>query len=184
MLAAAGALLVLDSCSSTSKIKGLPDKLPEIALSGSNATPPHNLPNYEYPFDASGNYVSTWAAEGESRAGRPASATNDDEREWSNSHRGKVTASSKKKSGGKKGGSKSSSKASKKKSSADDDDDKPKAKSKPGTKSSKKSSAPAAKKSGTTAAKKKASSSDDDDKPKPKPKAKSTSSKTKKKADS
>jgi hypothetical protein len=39
---------------------------------GSNATPAHNLSQYEYPFDANGRYVSSWAAEGERRKGRSA----------------------------------------------------------------------------------------------------------------
>lgn len=39
---------------------------------GSNATPQHNLSQYEYPFDANGRYVSSWAAEGERRKGRAA----------------------------------------------------------------------------------------------------------------
>jgi len=39
---------------------------------GSNATPRHNLSQYEYPFDANGRYVASWAAEGERRSGRNA----------------------------------------------------------------------------------------------------------------
>ena len=187
-LAAALTSLLVASCSSTPKIQGLPDKLPDIALNGSSATPAHNLPNYEYPFDANGNYVSTWAAEGERRAGRPAMATEDDERKWSGSHRGHATGKTTPKKSTKKGGSKSgkssgSGKSSKKKSSSDDDE-KPKAKS--GTKSSsKKKSSTSKSGSGSSskggAAKKKSSSSGSSDKPKSK--ASSSPPKKKKKSD-
>jgi hypothetical protein len=85
------------ACTST-KIEGVPDKLPEIALSGSTATPPHNMATYEYPFDSNGNYVSDWAAEGERRAGRSARATSDDERKWSSSQGGRTISKSKAKS--------------------------------------------------------------------------------------
>lgn len=96
------------ACSSTD-IEGLPENLPEIALSGSSATPAHHLATYEYPFDSSGNYVSDWAAEGEHRAGRSARATSADERKWTGSHGGRVTgvSSSKKKSSSKTSKSKS-----------------------------------------------------------------------------
>ncbi|MEI6536138.1 MAG: LysM peptidoglycan-binding domain-containing protein [Verrucomicrobiaceae bacterium] len=86
--------VLLDSCTSTSD---LPANLPDIALNGSSATPPHHMAGYEYPFDSNGNYVSDWAAEGERRAGRSASATNSDEENWSKSH-GNGASSSKKKS--------------------------------------------------------------------------------------
>ncbi len=192
LLAAAMAPLLMDSCSSNPKIQGLPDKLPEIALNGSSATPPHNLPGYEYPFDASGNYVTAWAADGERRAGRPASATMDDEKRWSGSHRGHVTAKKTPKKSAKKGSGtsskKGSGKSSKKKSSSDDDD-KPKSKSssksskKGSGTSSKKSSGTSSKKSSGTSSKKKASGSGDSDKPKSKtkPKTKSSGSSSKKK---
>jgi len=90
--------LWLASCSST-EIEGVPANLPEIALSGSSATPPHHMATYEYPFDSGGNYVGDWAAEGEHRAGRSARATSDDEKKWSGSHGGRSTgvSSSKKK---------------------------------------------------------------------------------------
>ncbi len=87
---------LLDSCTST---PGLPSNLPDIALNGSSATPPHHMPGYEYPFDSSGNYVSDWAAEGERRAGRSALATNSDEENWSKSHGNRGSSSSNKKSG-------------------------------------------------------------------------------------
>ena len=94
--------LAFSSCSSTN-IKGVPSRLPEIALSGSTATPLHHMASYEYPFDSNGNYVSDWAAEGERRAGRSRSATNDDETKWSGSHGGRAAspASSKKSTAGK-----------------------------------------------------------------------------------
>ena len=88
-------MMLANSCSSTKpKIEGLPDRLPEIALAGSSTTPPHHMAGTEYPFDASGNYVPGWAAEGERRAGRSASATSADEERWSMSHGGHATASS------------------------------------------------------------------------------------------
>lgn len=195
LLTAVLAPFLVASCSSTPKIQGLPDKLPDIALNGSSATPPHNLPNYEYPFDANGNYVSNWAAEGERRAGRPAMATNEDERKWSGSHRGHATGKSPKKSTSKKGSGKSSgSGKSKKKSSPDDDDVKPKSKSGSGSKS-KSSSSSSKKKSSTSksggsgsgsksgTAKKKSSGSGSSDKPNSKSGTKSSSSKKKKKSD-
>ncbi len=89
--------LVFPSCSSTN-IEGVPGNLPEIALNGSTATPPHHMASYEYPFDSNGNYVSAWAAEGERRAGRSARATSDDERKWSSSQGGRATSTSKSKS--------------------------------------------------------------------------------------
>ncbi len=92
------------ACTST-KIEGVPDKLPEIALSGSTATPAHHMASYQYPFDSSGNYVNDWAAEGEHRAGRSARATSDDERKWSSSRGGRTTSSSKSKSKSKSSGS-------------------------------------------------------------------------------
>jgi hypothetical protein len=76
----------LASCSSGGKKKGLPTNLPSIALSSSAATPPHNMPSYTYPFDSNGMYVSSWAAEGERRAGRSAANSSDVQR-WSGSHR-------------------------------------------------------------------------------------------------
>lgn len=43
--------------------------------SGATSTPSHRLPRYEYPFDARGNYISSWAAEGERRRGASAYAS-------------------------------------------------------------------------------------------------------------
>lgn len=93
--------LVFPSCTSDD-IEGVPANLPEIALNGSSATPPHQLASYQYPFDSNGNYVSDWAAEGERRAGRSRSATESDVEKWSGSHGGRVTGSSKSKSKSKK----------------------------------------------------------------------------------
>ena len=87
------------SCSSNPKIAGLPEKLPDIALSGSSRTPSHHMASYEYPFDSSGNYVPDWAAEGERRAGRSAAATSDDENRWTGSHGGRATGKTKTTSG-------------------------------------------------------------------------------------
>jgi hypothetical protein len=49
----------------------LPSNLRSISFaSTSRASPPHGMSRYEYPFDASGNYVESWARDGEIRAGR------------------------------------------------------------------------------------------------------------------
>lgn len=84
-------MLGLSSCSSTSKIKGIPDKLPPITLTGTVRTPPHSMPSHSYPFDSGGRYVSDWAAEGERRSGRSAAATSADQEKWSGSHEGAAT---------------------------------------------------------------------------------------------
>ncbi len=82
-------MLLSSSCSSTSSSAGgLPSNLPNIHLDGGTATPAHTMQSYEYPFDSSGRYVSEWAAEGERRSGRSASATNDDGDRWNSSHGG------------------------------------------------------------------------------------------------
>lgn len=41
-----------------------------IDVSGSSRSPRVDLPHYEYPFDAEGNYMVSWAQLGEKRAGR------------------------------------------------------------------------------------------------------------------
>ena len=128
LLAVAMLPLFLDSCSSTPKFEGLPEHLPTIALNGSSATPPHTMQSYEYPFDSSGHYVAEWAAEGERKAGRPASATSDDERKWHGSHGGKATGARKPKT-------KKSTATGKSKSKKVDDDDKPASKPKSKTSS-------------------------------------------------
>lgn len=86
--------LWLDSCTNP-RVAGVPDRLPDVALVGSPMTPPHHLASYEYPFDAEGNYVQEWAAEGERHFGRAASATSEDEEKWSTSHGGRSTGPSK-----------------------------------------------------------------------------------------
>ncbi len=71
-----GALLavLLSSCSSSrSKLQGVPSSLPSIGLYGQARTPPHRMPRADYPFDANGNYVTAWAAEGRSAAGASSS---------------------------------------------------------------------------------------------------------------
>ena len=98
----------LAACTGTSdgKKKGPPKNLPVVSLHGSPATPPHSMSHGEYPFDANGNYVSTWAAEGERSAGRSSSAAMDYST-WKSSHgtssgssssRRSTTSSTKKKS--------------------------------------------------------------------------------------
>lgn len=84
-------MLGLSSCSSTPKIKGIPDKLPPITLTGTVRTPPHSMPSHAYPFDSDGRYVSDWAAEGERRSGRSAAATSADQEKWTGSHEGAAT---------------------------------------------------------------------------------------------
>ncbi|WP_206170920.1 LysM peptidoglycan-binding domain-containing protein [Phragmitibacter flavus] len=93
--AGAGLVIVvaLASCSSGNKKKGLPTNLPNISLSSTSATPPHNMPSYAYPFDSSGTYVSAWAAEGERRSGRSGAANNSDVQRWTGSHGSSRTAS-------------------------------------------------------------------------------------------
>ena len=90
-LAASLALLLtamgLASCSSSmdSNKKGPPKNLPVVSIHGSPATPAHNMSHGEYPFDAGGNYVSSWAAEGERIAGRNSTAAMDYS-SWKSSH--------------------------------------------------------------------------------------------------
>lgn len=91
---AAVIMLTLDSCSSSHGIKGIPQTLPAVAVSGSTNTPPHHMASYEYPFDSNGRYVTDWAAEGERRAGRSAAAAPSDTQKWSSSHGGSSTSKS------------------------------------------------------------------------------------------
>ena len=78
--------LLLGSCSSSSsRVKGVPANLPVIDLHGSSSTPAHSMSRSEYPFDSGGSYVTAWAAEGETRAGRGA-ATSSDYAGWKSSH--------------------------------------------------------------------------------------------------
>lgn len=92
-------MLTLDSCSSSHGIKGIPQTLPPVSVSGSTSTPPHRMASYEYPFDSNGRYVTDWAAEGERRAGRSIAASTSDTRKWSSSHGGSVSTKSRSSSG-------------------------------------------------------------------------------------
>lgn len=58
------ALLALNACKSSPKIKGVPSNLPDVNLDASARTPSHNMEHGDYPFDSSGNYVTAWAAQG------------------------------------------------------------------------------------------------------------------------
>lgn len=66
---AAGLALLLNACSSSPKIRGVPGNLPSININGSAHTPSHNMARADYPFDSNGNYITAWAAEGSSSAG-------------------------------------------------------------------------------------------------------------------
>jgi LysM repeat protein len=130
-------MFFMASCSSThTGSGGLPTHLPDIQLSGSNDTPPHNMASYEYPFDSNGRYVSDWAAEGERRAGRAASATSDDTSKWNRSHGtssgSRRSSSSAKVTSSSRSGSTSKSGSSSRKIA--DNDDKPTGTSKPALK--------------------------------------------------
>ncbi len=69
----------------SSRPRGLPKNLPTIKLKDSPQTPAHGMARRDYPFDANGNYVTAWAAEGE-----PAATAADIER-WRTSHGGSVS---------------------------------------------------------------------------------------------
>lgn len=99
---------LLGSCSSSKKIKGVPANLPHIPIHASAATPSHSMARGEYPFDSKGDYVTSWAAEGERAAGRSA-ATSSDYQSWRSSHGG---------SAGSRSGRTSRSSSSSKKSSS------------------------------------------------------------------
>jgi hypothetical protein len=80
------ASLLLASCGSSPRIKGLPKNLPPINLHGSSTTPSHSMERKDYPFDpVTGDYMLAWASEGE----RAASASDIDS--WSRSHGGSVS---------------------------------------------------------------------------------------------
>lgn len=112
LTACAAALLVpllLGSCKSkSSRIRGVPANLPVINLHGSAATPSHSMSRADYPFDAKGDYVTAWAAEGETRAGRGA-ASSRDYSQWKSSHRSSTLSKPVKVSSGSSSRSKSSS---------------------------------------------------------------------------
>ena len=92
---AASLPVLLASCSSSSgKIKGVPAQLPNIPIHAPAATPSHSMSRGDYPFDARGNYVTAWAAEGAGRSGLGAGT---DYSSWHSSHHGegsKKTSSS------------------------------------------------------------------------------------------
>lgn len=84
-LAALTLPVLLASCG-TSTPKGLPRKLPVVNLQSSPQTPPHSMPRKDYPFDPNnGNYITAWAAEGES------AASASDLARWQSSHGGSVS---------------------------------------------------------------------------------------------
>gem|GEM_PF-1653450 len=62
----------LSSCSTNNKddtsTLGL-QQLPQPKLSGSSKRPVNHLPRGEYPFDEHGNYMTTWAQEGDKKYG-------------------------------------------------------------------------------------------------------------------
>jgi len=78
-------LLLLASCGSSPKVKGLPKNLPVISLHGSAQTPAHNMARKDYPFDANGNYMTAWASEGD------AAASDSDYNVWKSSHGGSIS---------------------------------------------------------------------------------------------
>jgi LysM repeat protein len=76
--------LLLASCSSSSGgVKGVPAQLPHIPIHASASTPSHSMSRGDYPFDAGGNYVTAWAAEGAGRSGLSAGI---DYTNWRSSH--------------------------------------------------------------------------------------------------
>lgn len=74
----------LASCGSSST-RGVPRNLPKIDLQGSAQTPAHSMARKDYPFDGNGNYVTAWAAEGET------AASSADVARWQSSHGGSVS---------------------------------------------------------------------------------------------
>ena len=85
---------VLVSCAGKAPAPVDPKTINLVPSSGSSsrsATPPHRLNKYEYPFDSRGNYVASWAAEGERRAGRSPVKTT---RSYSSSRSSRTTSSS------------------------------------------------------------------------------------------
>ena len=60
--------LLVVSCGTSKHIKGVPKNLPPINLYGTTQTPPHSMEQKDYPFDASGNYMVSWASQGRSEA--------------------------------------------------------------------------------------------------------------------
>jgi len=94
-----GALaLMLASGACSSNNKGLPTNLPNISLNSTATTPPHSMPSYDYPFDSSGNYVTSWAAEGERRSGRSAASSSSSRSRYTSSTRSRSSSATKKSS--------------------------------------------------------------------------------------
>lgn len=58
-----------DSTSSTSTSGNPTFSGPRPSVSGSSARPVSHLPSTEYPFDAKGNYITSWAAAGDKKYG-------------------------------------------------------------------------------------------------------------------
>lgn len=116
LLALACLPLALGSCSSSSSgsIRGVPSQLPHIPIHASAATPSHNMPRGDYPFDSGGNYITAWAAEG---AGRSGLNPGTDYSSWRSSHHGESSRSGRSSaSRGKSSKSKTVAKSSKSKS--------------------------------------------------------------------
>jgi hypothetical protein len=64
--------LALASCGSTKPTSSsdLPTfSGPRPAVTGSSARPVNHLPTTEFPFDANGNYITSWAAAGDKKYG-------------------------------------------------------------------------------------------------------------------
>lgn len=74
---------LLSSCGSS--VRGVPRNLPVVKLHDVRQTPPHSMARKDYPFDEKGDYITAWAAEGESAA-----SARDIER-WSGSHGGTIS---------------------------------------------------------------------------------------------
>jgi len=90
LLPAVALPVLLDSCASSGRVKGVPKRLPAINLHGSPATPSHSMSHSEYPFESNGGYMTAWAAEGERLAGR-GPGSDADISSWSASHGGSVS---------------------------------------------------------------------------------------------
>lgn len=78
-------LLMLASCGSSPRVRGVPRNLPKIDLHGSAATPAHSMEKEDYPFSPSGEYLTAWA----SNSGREGSVS--DYESWQRSHGGSVS---------------------------------------------------------------------------------------------
>ena len=83
-----GVVATLASCRSAPDVKGLPKSLPKISVNSSSSTPSHSMSKGEYPFDSSGDYVTSWAAQGSSGA-----SSASDYSSWKSSHSSASTSS-------------------------------------------------------------------------------------------